>query len=432
MAEFFTPTKGETPSSRASQLHAHLIAGSKGGTGKTTILFHAAAQYAFDHPSESVLVIDCSFAGDLSERLLGGAAMTAEGMTAGEKAMEALHTQGKSTAHLFAYLAETVARRSPLVPPRSASVTPDTVARGSFMDAWRRLSVSAHKPEVPPTPGPPPAKNIADAYGVLVHRHNPHIALDNLFLIPNGSGRQPAFGLDLISPSYRRMAHSLREHLLALPGTWRCFFDTDGDLELSGSTEVVVRAVDTCAMFTETDSSDFRRVCIFLNDLQAIRRACQLDGSMCASVAVVVFNKVEASTQQDVRFEDLGCAVRPHIVSVRQMVLDFAGRLANVVLCSASAAGQLGLFSNAPGAAAAPGTSEEGRRAGLLRSSFMVMQHYRNAGFLGNAAGVPLCCMAADAVYAGHPELTEYLRGGKVADHLGRLKANVKELTDRL
>ena len=48
--------------------------------------------------------------------------------------------------------------------------------------------------------------------------------------------RLTAFARVLL-PGCRAMGEGLREHLDALPGTWRVFVDADGDLELSVTTK---------------------------------------------------------------------------------------------------------------------------------------------------------------------------------------------------
>ena len=424
-----TPTR--TRGQGASGMRAHLFAGSKGGTGKTTTLFHAVAQYAHDHPEENVLVIDLSFAGDLSERLLGGA-QARGGLTAGEQAFEALHRQGSSSEALFMYLDTTVAARSP----------PSTQGKGSapdstFMSRWRRLSVA------PPiaTPPPQPAyRNIVEDFGVAVKDHNPLLNLPNLFLIASGgTGRQPCANIGNVSgeeadkvAAMRRIAKSLSEHLHALPDrSWRVFFDTDGELDFSTSLRVALRSCDSVVLFTETDPSDFRRIRVFIEDLveEKIASAAAMSGQddqLVAGVAAIVYNKV-APDPQGLPFEALGCAVTPHMVAVRDLVKSFSQRIADFVFDAGSdpAARRMRVFTKVP---EADGADPAALMAAFTHDTFMVMQDFKKLGILASDMGVTFCCMESGRTYQGQHAAYK-VDNDKL---LAALIANVRELNGRL
>lgn len=412
-SSYQTPTKGGPSGS----LRCHVFAGSKGGTGKTTVLFHAAAQYAKDNPTENVLIVDCSFAGDLSERLLGGAGES-QGRTVGEAAFEALHKEGKSADNLFNYLYSNMSPENP---------TPETVDRMEFLNLWRH---SAIKKAPPPSPPQPQLTNVADKFGVRVCDINPGFCVENLVLIPGGgTGRQPCAGFDSLQnneDNIRRLAKTLRDHLRDLPGVWRVYFDTDGELDMSTSMQVVVRACDSVALFTETDPSDFRRVRVFVEDLLEIRRLQMVDEDSCAGIAVVCFNKVEPYAKDHRPFEELGCNVMPQMLAARSLVLSFAEKLSSFVMHPDTGIARMGLFTNVP--KLAPGTPEKDLIAAFKRSSFMVMQLYKKLGFLGSDLGVPFCCVETKKKYKGE-------HGNYDADNanlLASLIDNVRELNNRL
>ena len=350
-SSFQTPQKGSSP---IGSLHCHVFAGSKGGTGKTTVLFHAASQYAKDNPDVNVLIVDCSFAGDVSERLLGGAAEI-NGRTTGEAAFEKLYKEGKSSQNLFRYLFSNM----------SAEMSaPGTSGHKTFTDIWRRTFVIDGQSAVPP-PTPPPQNqliNVVDKFGVRVSEHNSRFCAQNLFLIPGGgNSRQPCAGFDDLHGNLantRRLAIALREHLAALPGTYKVYFDTDGELDMSVTLQVVVRACDSIALFTETDPSDFRRVRVFLEDLLEIRRLQMVEENSCAGIAAVVFNKVEPDTRRQ-PFTDLGCSITPHMVAARSLILSFAQKASSVVLNPETQFIRLGMFTNIP--QLAPGASKQAK-----------------------------------------------------------------------
>lgn len=53
---------------------------------------------------------------------------------------------------------------------------------------------------------------------------------------------------------------TLKQYFDALPGTWRIFVDTDGDLEIGTSTEIALRACDQCVIPYIPNRADHRRV----------------------------------------------------------------------------------------------------------------------------------------------------------------------------
>lgn len=210
-------------------------------------------------------------------------------------------------------------------------------------------------------------------------------------------------------------------------------FDTDGDLELSTSMRVVLRAADTCALFTETDPADFRRIRGFCEDVHAMRQDITGERAMvggerwCASIAVVCFNKVRPST--DLKpFAELGCNVKPLMVAVRELIDSFSHKLASFVLDPTSARVTRGLFAHMPASTAAPGSTEEDRVAAFKRSSFLVVQEFLKLGILASDLGIPFCCMEPSAKYVGE-------HGAYTVDNhelLARLVRNVRELNARL
>jgi hypothetical protein len=270
-----------------------------------------------------------------------------------------------------------------------------------------------------------------------VREHNSEVALDNLFLIPGGAdGCQPCRGL-FDAPgadvSSRRMANVLRRELEALPGAWRVFVDTDGDLDMSATMRIVVRAVQSVAMFTEADASDFRRVRVFLQDLLEAQR--DSGASPCAAVGVICFNKVapDPAHRAPALWEPLGCGVKPHLLAVRDLVARYTAKLANFVVATEPQprAARLRLFANVPPALRTPGAGaggdDEAARAAFVKATFMVVQEFKKPGICAADVGVPFCCMDPGRTYAG--EYGSYQLDGAL---LPKLIANVRELNERL
>jgi len=146
---------------------------------------------------------------------------------------------------------------------------------------------------------------------------------------------------------------------------------------------------------------------------------------LCAGVAAICFNKVQPDPKLE-PFEELGCKVKPHMVSVRDLINSFAEKLSRFILdpALASTAG-LNMFVNVP--AAVPGANEDRVKA-FKRSAFMVMQDFKKLGFLGSDLGVPFCCMEVNKSYRG--EHGEYTVDNEAL--LVRLIQNVQELNQRL
>lgn len=402
---------------------SHIFASYKGGTGKTTVLFHAAAQYAMDHPGENVLVLDCSITGDISERLLGGTAAQG-GMTAGQTEIESLYDEGRSAEHLFQFLNANLIldtdigkRRSFLSRLRDMTVSPDPSSCASSCSSETS------------TPRKGQLTNVVEEFGIPVGYVNPMIELDNLYLIPGGGGvrhEEPCAGLDGLKDNIvgiRRLAKTLRGYLLDLPGTWRVFFDTDGKLSKSTTVQVVTCANDSIALFTEADAADFRRVEEFIDDLLQGKKRNKSVGKPCAGIGVVCFNKVERDVQRR-PFQELGCNVSPQHTAVRDLMRSFALRLTKSVILENRAEG-LHLFTNVP--PAHPGHEQE-QMAEFLRKSFLAVQNFSKPGIVGNSMGVPFCCMTPWQTYQGE-------HGSYEVDNealLEALKDNVRELVNRL
>ena len=294
----------------------------------------------------------------------------------GERKLEALAARGRSSKALFQRiydLATDVAGSPGPTKPES---------RSTLKTLFAALTVAPSR--APPTTGGS-ERSIADEFGVLVREHNPEVALDNLFLIPGGAdGCQPCRGLfDAADVSSRRMANVLRRELEALPGAWRVFVDTDGDLDMSATMRIVVRAVQSVAMFTEADASDFRRVRVFLQDL--LEAQSDSGASPCAAVGVICFNKVapDPSHRAPARWEPLGCGVKPHLLAVRDLVARYTAKLANFVVAPEPQprAARLRLFANVPPALRTPGAGaggdEEALRAAFIQATFMVVQEFK-------------------------------------------------------
>ena len=399
---------------------AHIFASYKGGTGKTTILFHAAAQYAMDHPRENVLVVDCSMTGDISERLLGGTGAKG-GKTAGHSEIESLYDEGRSAEHLFQFL--------------NANLVMDTDMgkRRSFFSKLRDLAVapdpSSCSSSEASTPRQGQLTNVVDEFGIPVSYVNPMIELDNLFLIPGGGGlsrEEPCLGIEGLDNivAIRRLSKTLRAHLMNVPGVWRVFFDTDGKLAKSSTVQVVTCSSDSIALFTEADTADFRRIEEFIDDLMRGKKRNQAVGKPCAGIGVVCFNKVE----RDIRrrpFQEFGCAISPQLPAMKDLMRSFAFALTKSVIVENRAQG-LHLFTNTP-----PPLSELNQNARMhefLHKTFLVMQNFHTSGIVGNTLGVPFCCMNTWQTYQGdhgHYEVeSEAL--------LESLKDNVRELNIRL
>lgn len=400
---------------------SHLFASYKGGTGKTTVLFHAAAQFAMDHPRENVLVVDCSSSGDISERFAGGTADKG-GKTVGQTEIESLYDEGRSAEHLMQFLnanlildADVGKRRSFL--SRLLAVSPDPG------------SCSSSSSSETSTPRKGQLTNVVEEFGIPVGYINPMIELDNLYLIPGGGGaanEEPCASLDGLKDNIvgiRRLAKTLRDYLMDLPGVWRIFFDTDGKLNKSTTVQVVTCASQSIALFTEADAADFRRVEEFIDDLLRGKKRNKSVGKPCAGIGVVCFNKVERDAQRR-PFQELGCNVSPELTAVRDLMRSFALRLTKSVILENRAEG-LHLFTNVP--PAVPGREKE-QMAEFLRKSFITVQNFSKPGIVGNTVGVPFCCMTPWQTYQGEHGTYEVDNEALMEG----LKDNVRELVNRL
>ncbi len=376
-------------------LRAHVFASTKGGTGKTTVLYQAATQYASDHPGEQVLVVDCSYAGDISALLSGGARV--------EQAAQKFR-DGANAAELFKHLLAMV----------------DDGELAETLSALK-VSSSASKGAGPPT--------LVSQFGVPVRELNPEIALDNLFLVRGGTtGHQPCrflFGADDALPpdDMRRLAAVLRRELAALPGVWRVFFDSDpiGNLETNISMRVMICAADDMVLFTEAGAADLLRAHGFLGVLALQQAAEAKASSPCAGVSVVCFNKVLPDPAHGAAlWAPLCCAVRPHMRAARKVIESYANNIADFAVSGKVALRRLFQVSASPHAL---GVS----KGDFIARTFMVMQDFRRPGVCSADVGVPFCCLEPAREYRGLYDA--YRVGGA---QLAKLIANVQELNTRL
>jgi cellulose biosynthesis protein BcsQ len=372
MAEPKTPEK--CSGSTLGAYRAHVFCAHKGGVGKSTLLFHVAAQYAKDHPEEDVLVLDLTATGDISRRFLGGE------MGLDQAATSKMKKRNQTAKALMKLLNSD----TPAVTPKPSSSTKmSTISR-----ITRRMSIWGTSSARGPV-------NIADEFGVSVHEHNDHVRksdIKNLSIIPGGiKNEQPCAALPA-QVDIARMAERMREFFQALPGTWRIFIDTDGDLDLTSSSSIALNAAHTCIIPSEVEACDFSRVLSMINTINTIKSEKEHnDGA--ASIAVLCMTKVDPQGRAGspiTAWEEMNCAVKPHMLVDRSMIERFADTVAAVALETPN------IFAHYP----ETGTDEERRRA-FKQGTFVVFAQTKTPGKCASEFGVPLCCLDTTKTYEG-------------------------------
>ena len=189
-------------------------------------------------------MIDCSFAGDLSERMLGGS-RNVEGdmmhMSTGEHCFMSLYEERKSSSHLFEYLNQ------------------GTKSVNNLAKSFQLFGIFGNNNKA----------NIASKFGVPVKDYNENIPYENLYLIPGG-GSDPGItteleGLQNDPEAIKNMAKRLLVCFEDLPGgNWRIFIDTDGETHVGNTLKILLRACDSCVIVTEANAADFRRIKLLL------------------------------------------------------------------------------------------------------------------------------------------------------------------------
>ena len=409
---------------------SHFFASYKGGTGTTTVLFHAAAQYARDNPSENVLIVDCSTKGDISERFLGGIADKG-GITAGQEFIDSLYAQGKSIEHLFEYLNDRMSRDLDGESGKkcSFSLFSRNIAVAPVDDGSSSCSSESRASLQDPMP------NIVEDFGVQVRRINSNIDLSNLYLIPASPAKarhgKYSSGSIFSNPDITNihvLAKNLRSSMLEIPGVWRVFFDTNGVLGESSILEVVVHASDSCVIFTEADAADFGKVDEFIHDLHRIRKSIKSGERDCCRIAAVCFNKVMWNVAQQ-PIGNMNDLVLPHLIAIRSLVRSYAIKfyISRVFKKDCGHVG-LQLFTSMMPRRASAKSCEPSEIAAFLASSFVIMRDFINVGVLANDVGVPICCIKAGQTY--HGEHGKYIVHNVAL--LEALKGNVRELNNKL
>lgn len=389
-----TPQKTGRGSSTGRTGHAFV--GYKGGSGKSTILFQTACQYAKNNPQDNVLVVDCSFSGDLSHMFL-----RKHGRLSADKTtrfiIKSLYDDKISSRHLFEFLLRHQSDETPK----------DDGQRRLFYDSFYSPMEALHIGGARERSTP----DIAKMFSVKVSDYNAHIPMDNLYLIPSGhDDRQPAAGMG--EKNVPKLAKLLRMCLDDLQGkNWKIFFDTDGDFQLTSSLQVILRACDTMVTITEVDNMGFKRIITLLEDIKEyqddiLARPSREDISefpdiqertKIAGLSAILFNKVERSPQQGKRFDELGCDVLPHMVATRNLIKDNAGRFTYAALTMGTKFGSSGLFKNLQDLP--PGISYDERAAFFMQRMFAVIQTFKVPLSLSIDAGIPVCCMELNKTY---------------------------------
>ena len=391
---FKTPQKARALS--GTQNSAHAFVGYKGGSGKTSLLFQTASQFAKENPETNVLVIDCSFSGDLSNMFLRSHGRRSAGRT-GYFIIEQMYRNKQSTRALFEFLMEYNDQKTP---ERSSEIK-------SWLRAWstpiQALNIDGkNKQELD-------SLNIADKFGVLVADYNSHITMENLYLIPSGcDDRQPASGFD--EGHIPKLAKLLRLLIKDLPGKpWKIFFDTDGDYNLTKSLKVILRASDTLVTVTEVDNLGFRRIITLLEDLREYQTDLStrpsredkdqfpgvVERTWIAKLSAILFNKVEPSSQTGKHFDELGCRVLPHMKATRRLIVENANKFTGLVMT------KIGIISSHMKSLEdlPPGMTEEERSRFLKGRMYAVIQNFKVPLSLSIDTGIPVCCMELNKEY---------------------------------
>eukprot|EP00284_Hemiselmis_tepida_P000795 CAMPEP_0174946888 /NCGR_PEP_ID=MMETSP1355-20121228/85262_1 /TAXON_ID=464990 /ORGANISM="Hemiselmis tepida, Strain CCMP443" /LENGTH=358 /DNA_ID=CAMNT_0016194335 /DNA_START=97 /DNA_END=1170 /DNA_ORIENTATION=- len=322
---------------------AHIFSNHKGGCGKTTILFHCAGEYAKRHSDEKVLVIDGTLRGDLSELLLGG-----DRQASGKQAVQAV-TPFASTGRLFMLAAAASAARQGHGGAKRGSLTAKV---GKMFGGGEGAD-------------PPQVLDVEKAC-VRCSEFNPGVP-SNVYLCPGGSGPQAAY------PKQQRVevADAVRRALETSKGTWKVFFDSDGDQGFSDYTKIGHALCDRAVIPLKTNVNDFSNRCVpMLEELYTMR----VEGEARSRVQLVVWNEVNVQKNEASAVSGL---ITPS--KAAQGVIEMLNSLVAEV-----ASTYPDLFYNAP-------PDDRAQVAEFCGASTVCMRDFGVTGMAAAEHGVPFC-----------------------------------------
>lgn len=260
-------------------LSSHCFANHKGGCGKSSIMFHALAEWAIQHPDEDFLLIDCSLMGDSSVLCLGGSTQLDKIFR--ENKYNGLPSGAENLS--FTTVMEDCLAEHGLVKLENAN---GSNSGGGVMGMLGKIAAG----------GSGNNSKVVDLESKIIKISdvNPHMP-ENCYIIPTSLHIQHK---DYNDQEIESIVAILKNTLKKHDKKWRLLCDTDGDLQRTGPyTKVGLGLCKYSVSPVEVALNDFNRLYHFWEEANTLREQnMNLFGHI--STNLVIFNKVVAVKQQ--------------------------------------------------------------------------------------------------------------------------------------